>query len=63
MKQKRNILNKSRVTVGREWDGRGEREEKKINEKKQNNNVHVANLSGEIDIAHRRRLSLKKVSP
>lgn len=37
-------------------------EEKEINEER-NNNVHVANLRGEIDIAHRRRLSLKKVSP
>lgn len=42
------------------WNASGEgRERKEIGDEKQNNNVHVAKftISGEIDIAHRRRLS------
>lgn len=31
---------------------------REIDEEKQNNNVHVAKLSDEVDIAHRRHLSL-----
>jgi len=41
---------------GRKWGGGG----RGINQEEQNNNVHVAKLSDEVDIARRRRLSLKK---
>lgn len=40
------------------WDG----ERGKINGKEQNNNVHVAKLSDEVDNASRRCLSLKEIS-
>jgi len=47
-----------RAKLDRGGMGRG-----KIKEKKQNNNVHVAKPSDEIDVAYRPHLSLKEISP
>jgi hypothetical protein len=47
-----------RAKLDRGGMGRGE-----IKKEKQNNNVHVAKSSDEIDIAYRRHLSLKEISP
>lgn len=44
--------------MGKKVEREGEGGDREIDEEKQNNNVHVAKLSDEVDIAHRRRLSL-----
>lgn len=51
-------MSQAKRRAEKEWVKKRERGRGRgINQEEQNNNVHVAKLSGEIDIAHRRHLS------